>query len=128
MKAYSVKRIGNLLLTRGAVHGPGGTKVIRLLVDTGSSYTILPVEVLVAIGCDPATSRDYIRLITGNGVVVAPRVSVEWVNVLGREMRPCTVVAHTIPVSQFFDGLLGMDILTHLQAQINVPQRLVKVA
>lgn len=77
MKRYRVDRIGNLLFTRAAVHGPGGTKVVRLLVDTGSSFTILPVEVLEAIGCAPATSRESARLITGNGIVIAPRVSVE---------------------------------------------------
>jgi len=46
--------------------------IIRLLVDTGSSFTILPVEVLEAVGCDPTASRERVRLITGNGIVVAP--------------------------------------------------------
>jgi predicted aspartyl protease len=38
------------------VTGPGSTKVINLLVDTGSTYTILPVEVLESIGVSPAES------------------------------------------------------------------------
>jgi predicted aspartyl protease len=117
MKRYRVDRIGNLLLTRAAVHGPGGTKIVRLLVDTGSSFTILPVEVLEAVGCDPAASREHARLITGNGIVVAPRVPVEWLNVLGQRIEGPSVVAHTIPFSGFFEGLLGMDILTLLRAQ-----------
>jgi predicted aspartyl protease len=58
MGSYRVDRIGNLLFARAAVHGPSGTKVVRFLVDTGSNFTILPVEVLEAIGCDPATGRD----------------------------------------------------------------------
>ena len=86
MRHYCVDRIGDLLLTRGAVHGPGGTKVVRLLVNTGSSFTILPVEVLEAIGCNPAASREHVRLITGNGIVIAPRVSVKWLNVLGQQI------------------------------------------
>ena len=125
MKRYRVDRIGNLLLTRAAVHGPGGTKVVRLLVDTGSSFTILPVEVLEAIGCDPAASREHARLITGNGIVIAPRVSVRWFNVFGQEIEGISVVAHTIPFSEFFDGLLGMDVLTRLRAHIAVPQQIV---
>ena len=36
-----------------------------------------------------------------------------------------SVVAHTIPFSEFFDGLLGMDILTLFRAQINVPQQII---
>lgn len=127
MSAYRVSRIGNLLVSRGAVHGPGGTKILRLLVDTGSSFTILPVEALEAIGCNPAAGKDHVRLITGNGIVIAPRVSVEWVHVLGRELKAFSVLAHTIPFGQFFDGLLGMDILTRVQAQINVPQQIIEV-
>jgi predicted aspartyl protease len=109
------------------VGGPGGTKVVRLLVDTGSRYTILPVEILIAVGCDPTTSQDYVRLIAGNGIIVAPQVSVEWLNVFGHQIIPCAVIAHTIPFRQFFDGLLGMDVLTLLQAHINVPQQVIEV-
>lgn len=88
MKRYRLDRIGQLLLTRAAVHGPDGTKVVKLLVDTGSSYTILPVEVLQSTGCDPALRREgEVRLITGNGVVIAPRVSVEWFHSLGQQIE-----------------------------------------
>lgn len=96
-------------------------------MDTGSSFTILPVEALEVIGCNPAASKDHVRLITGNGIVIAPRVSVEWFHVLGRELKAFSVLAHTIPFGQFFDGLLGMDILTRVQAQINVPQQIIEV-
>lgn len=75
----------------------------------------------------PAAGRDHVRLITGNGMVIAPRVPVEWFHVLWRELKPFSVLAYTIPFGQFFDGLLGMDILTHVQAQINVPQQIIEV-
>ncbi len=128
MKRYHLDRVGPLLLTRAAVHGPDGTKVIKLLVDTGSSYTILPVEVLQAIGCDPTLRREgEVRLITGSGVVIAPRVSVGWFHVLGQRMEGQQVVAHTIPFSGFFDGLLGMDVLTPLQARIDISKGSIQV-
>jgi len=129
MKRYRLDRIGQLLLTRAAVHGPDGTKVVKLLVDTGSSYTILPVEVLQSTGCDPALRREgEVRLITGNGVVIAPRVSVEWFHALGQRIEGLQVAAHTIPFSEFFDGLLGMDVLMRLQAQVDVRKGAVYVA
>jgi hypothetical protein len=46
MTKYPLERVGGLLLTKAAVSGPAGVKVLWLLVDTGSVYTILPVEVL----------------------------------------------------------------------------------
>jgi predicted aspartyl protease len=51
MTRYPLERVGSLLLTKAAVSGPAGVKVIRLLIDTGSVYTVLPVEVLESIGC-----------------------------------------------------------------------------
>lgn len=52
-KSYRLLRYGNLLVLRAAVGGrEGGVVVVRVLVDTGASYTMLPVEVVEALGCD----------------------------------------------------------------------------
>ena len=51
MKRYSVRRVGSLLITKAALSGPAGTKVLNLLVDTGSTYSIAAVEAVEAIGC-----------------------------------------------------------------------------
>src|SRR5262245_15729747 len=71
MTRYPLERVGSLLLTKAAVSGPAGVKVIRLLIDTGSVYTVLPVEVLESIGCSPAVSPDHVRLVTGSGYIIA---------------------------------------------------------
>ncbi len=78
MTRYSLERVGSLLLTKAAVSGPAGVNVIRLLVDTGSVYTILPVEVLETVGCSPAVSVEHVRIITGSGYLIAPKVQVSW--------------------------------------------------
>jgi len=50
MKKYILQRIERLLILRAAIFGRQGVRVVRLLVDTGSTYTILPNEVLYSIG------------------------------------------------------------------------------
>jgi len=62
------------LIARAAVTGPAGTKVINLLVDTGSTFTILPVEVLESIGLSPAESKEHERIATGSGYIIAPNL------------------------------------------------------
>jgi hypothetical protein len=54
-------------------------------------------------------------------------VQVEWFSVLGQEVRTFSVAAHTIPFSEFFDGLLGMDLLTLLQARIHIRRQVIEV-
>lgn len=52
-KSYRVQRQGNLLWVRGAVSGNDGSViVVRLLVDTGSSFTVLPTRVVESLGCN----------------------------------------------------------------------------
>ncbi len=51
-----MERIGRRLLTTAAVSGPTGVHVLRLLIDTGSVYTVLPIAVLESIGCSSVSS------------------------------------------------------------------------
>jgi predicted aspartyl protease len=76
MSRYLLERVGNLLVTKAAVSGSAGIKVVRLLVDTGSVHTTFPVEVLESIGCSPVASTEHVRLITGSGYLIVPRVRV----------------------------------------------------
>ncbi len=101
--------------------------VLRLLVDTGSTYTILPVEVLEALGCDPTASKARERIATASGYLLAPRVAVSWVQALGKKRRNMQVVAHTLPPAGPIDGLLGMDFLIAIKAKIDLSTGVVEV-
>jgi len=111
MKRYQLKPAGSLFITRATVFGPEGMRVVRLLVDTGSVHTILAVEVLESIGCSPAASTDHIRIVTGNGFLIAARVKVDGFQCLGRKILDMPIVAHTLPMGSWINGLLGMDFL-----------------
>lgn len=120
-KLYRLHRQGNLLILHAAVGGTDGSVLIlRLLLDTGASYTMLPVEAVEALGCDTHHPLHRIRIIAANGVIIAPVVAVPWFHCLGQRMEKWPVVAHTLPPGTFVDGLLGMDFLTHFQATIAV--------
>jgi predicted aspartyl protease len=127
-RSYALTRIGNLLFTRAAVTGPTGTKAISLLVDTGSSYTILPVELLQSIGLSPSESPEHQRIITGNGYITAPKVKVLSLNTCGKAFSDAVVIAHTLPFGSVVDGLLAMDILCGLNARISVATSRIDVA
>jgi aspartyl protease family protein len=126
-RSYTLTRTGNLFLTRAAVIGPAGTIVINLLVDTGSTYTILPVEVLESIGLSPAESKEHERIATGSGYIIAPKIRVTGLSTLGREFRRFSVIAHTLPFGGPVDGLLGKDILCRLKAKIATAKGTIEV-
>ena len=121
MKIYHLERRGRLLLLRAAIGGTNGqTSVLRLLLDTGASYTMLPVEVLEALGYDTHHPLRRARAITASGVIVAPVVRVSWFHCLGQRLEDFPVTAYTLPPSTFVDGLLGMDFLLHCKAVIAI--------
>lgn len=127
MKRYSVGRVGSLLITKAALSGPAGTKVLNLLVDTGSTYTIAAVEAIEAIGCSSVGSREHVRIVTGSGYIVAPLVKIPRFECLGHKAEGFKIVAHTLPPESAVDGLLGMDFLQKCKAVINTGEGTVEV-
>ena len=126
-RRYTLTRAGSLFVARAAVKGPAGAKIIKLLVDTGSTYTILPVEVLESVGLSPAESEEHERIATGSGYIIAPKVTVHSLSTLGKEFRRIAVIAHTLPFGAPIDGLLGMDILSRVKARIAVAKGIIEV-
>jgi predicted aspartyl protease len=127
MKKYSLANSGTLLITKAAIAGPEGIKIVSLLVDTGSSYTIIPVEVLESSGCSPAETKKHLRIVTGSGFIVAPVVQLNWFSTFGVKIDNFSVIAHTIPFSGPIDGLLGMDFLRKVKARIDLENSIIEI-
>ena len=127
MGKYKLANTGNLLITKAAIAGQNSIKVLSLLIDTGSSYIIIPVEVLESCGCSPAESKEHLRIVTGSGFIVAPVVHVSWFSSLGVKIENFRVIAHTLPFSGPIDGLLGMDFLKRIRAKIDLEKNLIEV-
>jgi predicted aspartyl protease len=118
-RIYQCSRYANLLVVKAAASSNSNTiRQFRLLVDTGSSYTVLRVNILEALGCDIQNPLRRIRTPAGGGIVEAPVVAVPWFNCLGERVESFPIVAYTLPATTFADGLLGMDFLALIQAVI----------
>ena len=127
MKRYRLESFGRLLITRAAVSDKNGTRILRLLIDTGSSYTILPFELLEAIGSNPSFVKEKIRIHTASGLIFAPVVRVTWFNSLGKKIPDFSVVAYTVPFTTLIDGLLGMDFLKKTNAIIDIANGVIEL-
>jgi len=118
---HSLARVGNLLIVRAAVVGTDGrTVVLRLLVDTGASYTLIPVEAVERVGCDIHHPDRMLRIMAASGVIVAPVVTLARFHCAGKIMEDFPVVAHTLPSGTYVDGLLGMDFLSQIGAVLDL--------
>ena len=100
-----------LIRLRVRLHGPSGSAVATLALDTGATSTTIDTYILVSIGCDPALSTKRVRTITASGVVYAPRLHIETIEALGQVRSQFPVLALTLPPSTSIDGVIGLDFL-----------------
>ncbi|MDJ0687199.1 MAG: retropepsin-like aspartic protease [Xenococcaceae cyanobacterium MO_188.B32] len=118
---YRVQRQQNILWLRAAVRGSNNTPLlVKLLIDTGASYTVLPRKILQRIGCNLNQPLGNKKIVTANGVIVVPIVAVPSFNCLGVKQENYPVVALDLPANSFTEGLLGMDFLCEVKAVIDV--------
>lgn len=123
-RVYRVNRWGDLLWLRIAVGNQDGSSIVkvRLLIDTGASFTTLPTRVLQLVGCELEQPLRTQNITVASGIISAPVVAVPWFNCLGQRIENFPVVAYTIPTNAFVDGLLGIDFLRRYRAIINVAE------
>lgn len=98
-----------LIIVPARLFGPAGDTIVRLVLDTGASSTLVNTEVIVLLGYDPATAPDRVEVTTGSGIEFCARLSVERIEAVGRTLERFPILCHTLPPSAQIDGLLGLD-------------------
>jgi predicted aspartyl protease len=117
-----------LIVVSVRLFGPAKDIIVRLALDTGATTTLINSEVSVFLGCDPAGSPDLIRVTTGSGVELCPRVIFERVEALGHSMENLPILCHTLPPTSQVDGLLGLDFFRGRELKIDFKSGTITVA
>jgi predicted aspartyl protease len=118
---YPLQRSGNLLFLRASINGANGDSLrVRLLVDTGSSYTTLPINLLEDLGYDISAAANRIAIMTAGGMGRAPVLPISTFNCLGQSFSDFPIVALDLPFNPLMSGLLGMDFLSRIGATIDI--------
>ncbi len=103
---------GGLVIFRATLHGPNGSGTARFGLDTGATVTAISPRALRAVGIDPMRDNvGTVPVITANGVISVPLVTLDKMDALGQTQTGVTVQAHTLPPGLPIDGLLGLDFL-----------------
>ena len=99
---------------------------MRLAVDTGATATMIPPKAALAIGCHPARATSFRETLTASGKELIPLLVIPRIRLFERTFRAVTVVCHELPAESPIDGLLGLDLLTRLNAVIHLdnPRRI----
>jgi len=107
--------------------GPEGTKVLRMAVDTGATFTIIPVETAISIGCDPIRFKKRIEFITPSGTEYAPVVTIPLVKAFGFTVKNVKVFCHNLPPQSPVEGLLGLSFLKHFNIHLKFKEKVLEI-
>ena len=108
-----------IILRRVGIHGPSGVREIDVILDTGAVYTVIAWDVAKDIGYDPAISERRMPIVTANGVIEAPLITVESIQLADLRAEAIDVICHDIPEIVGIEGLLGLSFLQHFRTLID---------
>jgi len=108
-----------IVLRRIKIIGPAGTREIDMVLDTGAVYTVIAWDVAKDIGYDPAISERRMPIITANGVIEAPLITVESIHIVDLRAEYVDVICHDIPEVTGIEGLLGLSFLKRFRTLID---------
>ncbi len=87
--------------------------MLRMVVDTGATYTMIPRKMALAVGLDLSRASRSIPIITASAVEYVPVLHMPHFRCLGIEFRNIEFVCHDLPSQSAVDGLLGLNVLRH---------------
>jgi predicted aspartyl protease len=100
---------------------------IRVALDTGATYTMIPWEIAEALGYEPELSKEKVTLITASAVETAPIIEVKKIRFLGENIDDVPVVCHDLPPRSYVVGLLGSSFLRHFKIMVDYKKGILEI-
>lgn len=91
----------------------------NFIVDTGASYTTISQAVARQLDIDLEKDHPILHFQTANGVIQAPMVSVQSIEVGGLRLTDISVAVHDVFPDPAVTGLLGLNFLSQFRVDID---------
>ena len=99
------------------------SRIVRMALDTGATFMVIPWNVVEVLGYDPAAIRQRIPITTASGVEMVPLLTLEKVKALEKEVAHVQAVCHDLPRQSAVDGLLGLSFLKQFDINLYFRQQ-----
>ena len=117
MHQFTFDSQDDCIICRGEVFGKERSRTFTMIVDTGSTYTIMPHSALTIF--DRPKLDHFVAITTGSRVEKAALVIVPTFKALGFAVHNFPVIIHNLPPRSPIDGLLGLNFLKKAKAVID---------
>lgn len=126
--AYPLDLTFGIIIVHARLGGPKGRRLIRMVLDTAATDTVITPRIISDIGYDPAKSRQKLEMATANGMIFAPLLRIESLQCLGRTVKAIQVAVQELPLVYPVDGLLGLDFLCRFDIALRFRSRQIEIS
>jgi hypothetical protein len=109
MSSFAFSSASGPIHVTAEVTGPAQSHVLKLLLDTAATKSLIDASILASLGFNPGQSGNTATVITGSSVQTVPVVVPTRLSALGHHRFGLPVLAYTLPPGSAVDGLLGLD-------------------
>jgi aspartyl protease family protein len=111
------------LQTRGAIVAVSAsvndTLRLNLVIDTGATYTMISRSAAKSLGIDLEAKLPTVSFRTANGVIQAPIIALQSVEVGGMRVANLEAAVHDVFEDSAISGLLGLNFLSNFRMDID---------
>ena len=116
---YKFDISASVIVVESELEGVNVSEIIKMVLDTGATYTMLPWKIARVLGLKPEVSERNIDIITASGVESVPLVNLKSIRLFDKKVSNIDVVIHDLPAKSYVDGLLGLNFLKNFNLYIN---------
>ena len=126
MPTFKLDPKQTIIICYAQVVSPHTELSLKMALDTGATYTMIPIEAAVAIGCNPLSSSRRIEITTGSAIEYVPIIMVPKFRAFGIEVKKLQVICHNLPTQSPVEGLIGLDFLKKARLIIDFSENIIK--
>ncbi|MBI5555736.1 MAG: clan AA aspartic protease [Elusimicrobia bacterium] len=111
MPSFPFDATKSIIICHVEISGPKTEFSLKMAVDTGATYTAIPLEAAVGIGCSPLRFSRKIEITMGGSIEYVPFIIIPKIRAFGIELKNFPVICHNLPQTSPVEGLLGLNFL-----------------
>jgi predicted aspartyl protease len=127
MKPFKLSEDFQIIILPVRIEGPSHTRYLRMILDTGATYTMVCPDVLIECGYDLSTPTKKVAITTASSVEYAPFFKINSIEALGHTVANIEVASHTLPPRVPAEGLLGLNFLREFRNDLDFPNLEIKL-
>ena len=117
----------NVIVVDVFIEHNGIQKKVRMALDTGATYVMIPWEVAEILKLQPQLLQEKIDMVTASGVEKVPLVTLSHMKVGNSEAHDVKAMIHDLPAKSYVDGLLGLSFLRNFNVHLDFRDSMLEI-